>query len=164
MKRLWIPCMIMIVLGCVLLSVQGFAAKQMSIQIKQAQLRAQPSPLGRIEGTVLYGDLVDMLEEQTDWALVGVPGSSLKGWVHKSALSTKKLVLQTGSTSTSASTDEIVLAGKGFNAQVEERYKQANQELNYARIDQMEREFIVSPQSIHQFLQEGGLQTEGGTL
>jgi hypothetical protein len=154
----------MVLLGSVLLCGQGVAAKQMSIQIKQAQLRAQPSPLGRIEATAVYGDRVDLLEEQTDWVLVGIPGSSLKGWVHKSALSTKKLALQTGSASTGASADEIVLAGKGFNAQVEEQYKQANQELNYARIDQMEREFIVSPLAIQQFLEEGGLQAEGGTL
>ncbi len=155
---------VMLALCSFLLCISGAAAEQMSIQIKQAQLRSQPSFLGKIEVTLLYGDRVNVLEERTDWVLVGVPGSSLQGWVHASALTTKKLKLQAGSTETGTSSDELVLAGKGFNAEVEARYKQENQELDYARIDQMEREFRVAPRAIQQFLTEGGLVTAGGAL
>jgi hypothetical protein len=147
-----------------LFSLQGMAAERMQIQVKQAQLRAQPSFLGKIEATLLYGDQVEVLEEQTDWSRVVVPETSISGWIHTSALTTKKLTLQAGSTETGTSSDELVLAGKGFNAQVEERYKQENQELNYARIDQMEREYLFSPQAIREFLLDGGLHMEGGAL
>ncbi len=164
MKHTYRHFIIMLVLCSFLICIPGAAAKQMSIQIKQAQVRSQPSFLGKIEVTLLYGDRVNVLEEQTDWVLVGVPNSSLQGWIHASALSTKKLKLQAGSSSTGASSDELVLAGKGFNAEVEARYKDENQELDYARIDRMEREFRVDPQAIHQFLIEGGLVPAGGAL
>ncbi len=163
MKHIYRSFIIMLALCSVLLGIPGSAAEQMSIQVKQAQLRSQPSFLGKIEVTLLYGDRVTVLEERTDWVLVGVPDSSLQGWVHASALTTKKLKLQAGSTDSGASSDELVLAGKGFNAQVEEQYKQDNQELDYARIDRMESEFHVSPEAIGQFLTEGELMT-GGAL
>jgi len=89
---------------------------------------------------------------------------SLKGWIHKSALTQKKLVLSPGSGSTSVSGDEIVLAGKGFNAQVEEQFKQQNQNLNYGWIDKMERNFAVPQQAMQQFLKDGALSLEGGAL
>lgn len=164
MKRILTITSILSGLCILLFCLQGLAAEQMSIQIKQAQLRSTPSFLGKIEVSLVYGDRVDVLEERTDWTLVGVPESMLQGWVHNSALTTKKLALQAGSATTGASNDELVLAGKGFNAQVEERYKQENQELDYARIDQMEREFVVSPEAIQQFLKQGGLMPEGGAL
>lgn len=139
-------------------------AAEMSVQVKQAQLRAKPGPLAKIEVTLAYGERVNVLEEQTDWILVEVPGSSLKGWVHKSALTQKKLVLRSGSGSTGVSGDEIVLAGKGFNAQVEEKFKQQNQNLNYGLIDKMEQNFAVPQQVIQQFLIDGALSIGGGAL
>lgn len=164
MKYIYHSVIVILALCSFLLCVPGVSAEQMTIQIKEAQLRSQPSFLGKIEVTLSYGDRVIVLEERTDWVLVGVPNSSLQGWVHASALSTKKLKLQAGPSSTGASSDELVLAGKGFNAEVEARYKQENQELDYARIDRMEREFPVAPQAIRQFLTAGGLVPAGGAL
>jgi len=41
-------------------------AAEMSVQVKQAQLRAKPGPLAKIEVTLAYGARVNVLEEQTD--------------------------------------------------------------------------------------------------
>ena len=60
--------------------------------------------------------------------------------------------------------DEIVLAGKGFNAQVEEQFKQQNQNLDYGWIDRMEQKLAVSQEAMRQFLNAGDLSDAGGAL
>jgi hypothetical protein len=154
----------MSVVICLSLLCLPVLAAEMSVHVKQAQLRAQPGPLAKIGATLAYGTRVSVLEEQTDWILVEVPERALKGWVHRSALTQKKLVLRSGSGSTNVSGDEIVLAGKGFNAQVEEKFKQQNQNLNYGWLDKMEQNFAVPQQSMQQFLKDGALSVEGGAL
>ena len=160
MKSIIIACGICLGLLCS----SALAADQMSIQVKRAQVRSKPGPLAKIEVTLAYGDRVNVLEEQTDWVLVEIPGSNLKGWVHRSALTQKKIQLSSGSGASSVSGDEIVLAGKGFNAQVEEQFKQQNQNLDYGWIDQMEQKLAVSQEAMRQFLNAGDLSDAGGAL
>jgi hypothetical protein len=149
-----------------LTSITAFAAKQklMSIQVKKGQLRSNPSFLGKIVETLAYGDRVEVLEESVDWIRVGLPGSGISGWIHNSALTKKKIALRAGSEVAEVSGSEIVIAGKGFTEQVEEEFKLENQEIDYAWIDRMEGEFVVSQDEIQDFLKEGDLSPEGGSL
>ena len=55
-------------------------AAEMSVQVKQAQLRAKPGPLAKVEVTLAYGARVNVLEEQTDWILVNVPLAQITLW------------------------------------------------------------------------------------
>ena len=60
-----------------------------------------------------------------------------------------------------ASSDEVALAGKGFNEEVEKKFKEGNSEVNYAAVDEMEK-IVVSQQEMEQFLDTGAVFPEGG--
>ena len=142
-----------------------FAAEQkmMSIQVKKGEIRSTPSFLGIIVARVSYGDRVYVREERGPWVRVGLSGNSNEGWIHTSVLTPKKIVLNPGAkdVQTSASSDELALAGKGFNKQVENEFKGKNPIINYAWIDKMEK-FVVSQKRIKRFLKEGERSPEGG--
>ena len=136
--------------------------KLMSVQVKEGQLRATPTFLGAIVANVAYGDRVEVLTEQNNWIEVRHQGKT--GWIHTSALTRKQIVLASGDreVGTSASSDELALAGKGFNAQVEAEFKAQNKDIDFTWVDRMEKA-VISPQEITAFLKAGEVQVrEGG--
>jgi len=143
----------------------AFAAEQkmMSIQVKKGEIRSTPSFLGVIVARLSYGDRIYVREERGHWVRVGLPGINSEGWIHTSVLTPKKIVLNPGATDvqTSASSDELALAGKGFSKQVENKFRKKSPNINYAWIDRMEK-FVVSQKQSKQFLKEGDLSPEGG--
>ena len=150
---------------CVMGMLPAFSLAQnlMSVQVKNAQLRATPSFLGKIVTTVAYTQQVAILKEQGAWVNVTLPGTSTEGWIHSTALTKKKILLNPSASdiSQAASSDEIALAGKGFNAQVEEEFKAGNSQVNYAPINSMET-IVISQTQILRFLQKGEVIPEGG--
>lgn len=141
------------------------AQKTLSVQVREGQVRATPSFLGKMVTKVAYGDRVDLLEDRDIWKRVALPGRKLQGWMHTSALTTKRVVLKAGQADvqTGATRDEIALAGKGFNEQVEAAFKKENKNLDYTWLNRMEG-LKVSPEQIQSFLDRGNLvpQAEGG--
>lgn len=135
----------------------------MSVQIKQGELRARPSFLGTIVARLSYGDQVEMRGRQGSWLKVRFERQGVEGWMHSSALTTKKIVLRAGDQDArqAASSDELALAGKGFNQQVEDAYKTKNPNIDFAWIDKMEK-IVVSQNDMRVFLQEGQVTPEGG--
>lgn len=145
------------------LNTQVNAQKVMTVQVKATQLRATPSYLGKIITKLSYGAKVIILEERGDWKRASYGNS--QGWLHSSAVTTKKLALTAGQTSQggSVSQDEIALAGKGFNEEIEARYRKANKNLDYTWINNMET-FNVPAEEMEIFIIEGELAmtAEGG--
>jgi uncharacterized protein YgiM (DUF1202 family) len=139
----------------------GFSAPAtMSVTVKETQIRATPSFLAKALAVLAYGDQVQVLDTKGDWARVSLP-SGKEGWVSLKALTEKKIVLKSGAdVSTSASSGEVALAGKGFNADVEAQYKQ-EQNLDYTWVDAMEAVKVTTAQ-IDSFLTKGGLTEQGG--
>lgn len=135
----------------------------MSVQIKEGALRSRPSFLGGIVARVAYGDRVAIRERQGSWLKVGFEGQSVGGWIHSSALTTKKIVLRAGDQDVrrAASSDELALAGKGFNQEVEDAYRTKNPKVDFSWIDKMEK-IVVSQNEMQAFLQEGNVTPEGG--
>jgi len=135
-------------------------SEEMSVVIKEAQIRSAPSFLGKIIEVVPYGRRLEILEKTKDWVEVILSGGT--GWVHESALTRKKVVLSAGEGvgETGASSDEIALAGKGFNAQVEAQYKE-ELELDYTWVDEMEG-IVVPTEEIVAFLESGYLEYDLG--
>jgi uncharacterized protein YgiM (DUF1202 family) len=135
----------------------AFAAtpKIMSVQNRNAELRETPSPFGRIVSSLSYGDKVTVNEQNGAWMKVSASGTS--GWVHSSALTTKTIVMKSGEAAqTSASSGEMALAGKGFNAEVEAQFKANHKDIDFKWVDRMEK--IVIPSSkIKTFIEDGGL-------
>lgn len=138
-------------------------AKTMSVQIKRCQLRNKPSFLGKIVDNLKYADVVTIEQEKNDWYEVVPVNKKKGGWVHVSALSEKKIILKEGSKDikNAASSDELALAGKGFNEEVEKDFKKKNKNADFTWVDKMEK-FIISPDEMQSFLKEGGLKVEGG--
>ena len=95
---------------------------------------------------------------------VGPEEGAAKGWLHFSALTKKKIVLQPGSADIeeAATSDELALAGKGFNKQMEEQFSSDNPNADYAWIDWMEQ-IVVSQDEMTRFQEEGGLSPKGGS-
>ncbi|MBU0678161.1 MAG: SH3 domain-containing protein [Verrucomicrobia bacterium] len=134
----------------------------MSVQVQKGQLRATPAFLGRIEANLQYGDLVTVLETEKGWVHVETSGGA-KGWIHESALTRKKIELKSGQADveTKASSEELALAGKGFNSDVEAEFKTKNADMDFTWIDRM-LEFSVSAEEMVAFLREGGVEPAKG--
>lgn len=134
----------------------------MSVQVKEGQLRSAPSFLASIVGPVSYGDRVETVQKQGDWVEVKSP-KNLRGWIHQCALISKQVVLNPGAqTQSAADSKEIALAGKGFNADVENQYRKNNARIDYTWVDRMETIRISTDQMIS-FLDEGKVKpSEGG--
>ena len=150
------------VLILLFLTVPAMAQKQMSVQVRGSQLRATPSFLGKTLASVNYGERVDVLEERGDWMRIALRGGKQKGWIHRSALTTKRIVLKAGQAGvrTGATQDELALAGKGFNEQVEKSFRSKNQNLDYAWVNKMET-FTVSAEQMRHFVAQGQLVPSG---
>jgi len=135
----------------------------MSIQIKKGQLRSSPSFLGKIVAELNYAEQVAVLEKKEPWLKVRSSVKNAEGWLHSSALTSKKIILKAGSADVAqaASSSELALAGKGFSEQVEGEFKTKNPQLDYAWINQMEQ-MVVSQDQIEQFLIDGKLSPKGG--
>ena len=133
----------------------------LTVQVRDGQVRATPSFLGKIVGTLHYGDRVTVLDQNGDWNRVNSP--RFRGWMHSSALTKSNISLQAGGNNAplAASGDELALAGKGFNKQVESAFKAKNPQMDYAWVDRMEA-IKVSPEEMAQFLRQGGLSPQGG--
>ena len=134
----------------------------MSVQVKKGDVRSTPSFLGKIVARLSYGDPVRVQGAKGPWMLVDLVDSG-NGWIHKSALTRKKIVLRAGQTDAQQTTDsdEIALAGKGFNEQVEGEFKAQNPNIDYTWIDKMEN-IVISRKQMLEFLQEGDLNPAGG--
>ena len=142
----------------------GDAMKMMSVQVKQGEVRATPYFLGKIVATLSYGDRVEVLGSKESWFRVSPQGKGVTGWMHASALSEKRIVLKAGGrdAQVGASSGELALAGKGFNADVETEFKSRNRNIDFSWIDRMQA-MKVEPERIAAFLQEGGLvPAQGG--
>ena len=137
--------------------------QKMSVQIQDGKLRADPSFLGKVVGSVAYGDQVTVVKQQIPWFYVSAPGGKLIGWIHQSALSEKEIVLRAGSADVSktASQKEVALAGKGFNADVEKEFKSRNPKLSFEWVDRMEK-YVVSDDDVRRFIKDGALTPERG--
>jgi len=145
------------VLAVLLVITAGVAlAGPMSVQVRNGKVRATPSQLGKIVATVDYGAQVQAGDVQNGWYPVTLPDGQT-GWLHESALTKKRIAMSAGTSdaATGVSSDEVALAGKGFNEQVEAKMK-ADGKLDYTWVDRMAA-FKVTEDQIASFRAQGKL-------
>jgi hypothetical protein len=96
------------------------------------------------------------LSQEGDWYRVRYNG--IEGCIHKSAVEQQKVALSDlklgGKSSTTK--DEVALAGKGFNPDVEEAYEDENPELSFKTVDSIEAYSLTEEKQV-QFIEEGAL-------
>jgi uncharacterized protein YgiM (DUF1202 family) len=133
----------------------------MSIQVRKAEIRETPSFLGKVVTELAYGDKVSVAQPQGAWMRVTFANQS--GWVHTSALTTKNIVMKAGDgAQTSASSGEMALAGKGFNSDVEAKFKADHKNIDFTTVDRMEK-IRIPTSALQKFADAGGLKaSEGG--
>jgi hypothetical protein len=150
MKRL-VLFSVLCLLGIGALSAQS---KTMYVTAKTIEVKSSTTFFSDTLGTVSYGAPVSVLQEYGRWIKISsLDPPVISGWVAAASLTTKRIIVSAGTTSASA--NEIALAGKGFNQQVEDVYRQ-NGTLNYDAIDAIEALQIPNRQ-LFAFLQEGRL-------
>ncbi|MBU0665666.1 MAG: SH3 domain-containing protein [Proteobacteria bacterium] len=136
--------------------------EQLSVQVRDCQIRTKPSFLGAVIATVHYGDRLSSVQTKDSWLEVSFGGSK-QGWIHVSALTDKEITLHPSAqqVNQSASSDELALAGKGFNKQVEEQFRRQNSQINFTWVDKIET-YRDSQEEIEKFLKAGELKPAGG--
>jgi SH3-like domain-containing protein len=138
--------------------------KMMSIQVRQGQLRSAPSYLSRVVSTLNYTDRVTVLEDKGAWLRVRPEAGGAEGWMHEASLTKKRLKLAAGAedATTTVSSEEQALAGKGFNSDVESKFKERNADIDFSWVDKMEK-IKIPAKEITKFLESGDVKpTEGG--
>jgi len=145
---------------CMILFMAGLAAAQVSrggtlyVSVRSLPLKSGTGWFARTNGTLEYGAQVTVLQVSGNSVEVrSTANPSITGWSASANFSTRQVVSGTSSTATAR---EVALAGKGFNAEVEQSYRGGHQELNYAGVDEVER-ITVNENELLRFLEEGRL-------
>jgi hypothetical protein len=133
-----------------------FSRQNMSIHVREAVVRSTPNYMGGASGKVFYGDKVTVLSEDGNWVKIASPS----GYLPKSVV-TKKSVPKNPDQKYAGGSfkhDEVALAGKGFNPQVEAEHKKGNTSLAsaYLQVDRIEG-FDVSDAELKAFQTAGEL-------
>jgi hypothetical protein len=131
----------------------------MYVATKNAELKSSTGFFADTVITLQYGDQVTAVRENGKWTEVRpAKRPSISGWLLSNSLTSKRII--SSGSGTSASADELALAGKGFSEEVEQAYKSRGgaSAANYADIDAMEA-LAVSREDLYTFLVEGRLKT-----
>jgi hypothetical protein len=133
-------------------------AESVEVITKENSIRKDCAFFSPVVAPVKSGDSLQVLSRKGDWLRVSFRGK--RGCIHKSAVEEKKVGLSGllgGLTTGETTEDEVSLAGKGFNPQVEASYKRQNPELQFRTVDRIEG-FGAGNEELRGFMEEGGLR------
>lgn len=118
-----------------ILSFTQVNAETVRVITKENAIRAECRFFAPIKAKIYYSDVMDVASIEGDW--LGVKFKNVKGCIHKTAVEEKQFLLSNifNKQKTSATGDEVALAGKGFNPQVENAYRKDHPEMNYHAVD-----------------------------
>jgi hypothetical protein len=141
----------------VLLSAAAATAATVTVLVQETALRKRPQSYSPSVGMARLGQKFETLGLESGFY------KTSSGYLHSSAVTLKKVKLGSAdSVGGSASAEEVTLAGKGFNAQVEKSYGDKNASVSFTGVDAMERR-SVGEGPLFDFLRKGGLLAEGGS-
>lgn len=140
-----------------LLVASAAVATTVTVLVQETALRKRPQSYSPAVGTARLGQKFETEGLESGFYKTG------SGYIHSSAVTTHKASVSGGDgVGGSATADEVTLAGKGFNAQVEKSYGSKNGgAVNFAGVNAMERRSVAEG-ALFQFLREGGLLSDGG--
>jgi hypothetical protein len=153
-----------LIFAVLIILVTFLIAENLYVKVQSARLRKEPKFYAATIVFLKAGESVAKLSSQAGWYLVQTAGG-IKGWLHSSAVQSKKvdLVTMDKSLKAKASAEEVALASKGFNEQVEQEYKARHKDISFAWVDRM-LTIKVSPEQLRKFLKEGKLAEFGGGI
>src|SRR5262245_50819388 len=118
-KKIWL---VLLFVSCAAAVVMA-AEKMMSVQSKEAPVRADHEPFAQILEVLNYGGCVTVMDKKGAWTQVRTQKGTT-GWTPTMSLTEKKLTAQGGVTGAASITSsaEIDLAAKLFTDEVEKQY------------------------------------------
>jgi len=156
--RLWkilITAVLVVIVGVLL-------AETLIVKVQSTNLRQEPKFFSPSIATLKAGETAEKIAEQGGWFKVKT-AKGLVGWLHSSAVQARKfnLLAMDKPLETKATADEVALASKGFNKQVEEKYRARNTQISFEWVEKMLK-IGFTPEQIRRFLEEGKLAEFGG--
>jgi len=104
-----------------------------------------------------YGTVVAIDQIDGEWFRISTTDGR-QGWIHQTSATG---AIESGSSGSGASgevtADEIMLAGRGFNQDIEETYAGDHPELDFSLVNTMESSWKISSEDLYNFLVEGNL-------
>lgn len=152
------------------------AATSVAVKVKQTSVRSDHQFFAPTLATARFTEQLSVLGQEQGWYHVRY--GSVTGWVHSSAVSESVpsggsasgalaglgsalnalagRPTQTTSTTKGYTEDEVALAGKGFNRNVEEQYRSRYPRADFAAVDKMEH-LQADSEEIARFAKAGQL-------
>lgn len=133
-----------------------------SVEVGETALREEPSYLGRPVVMLEYGARIEVLATEEGWVRGRVEDDGREGWVGSSALTADRIILEADGEDAARAADdtEVALAGRGFNADVEARYRR-EQGLDFEAIDRIEARGVPTAE-LADFITSAGLNHPDG--
>jgi hypothetical protein len=152
-RTLWIV-ILLVAFGIAITS--AIAAETVKVITKENAIRSSCRFFAPVVTKVQYNDKLEVLSQEGDWLRVRFNG--MEGCIHKSAVQEQKVTLSALNLGegSSATEDEVSLAGKGFNPEVEEAYQNENPEVSFETVDRIES-YSLSDQEQVVFIEKGEL-------
>ena len=130
------------------------------IKVRTTKLRNAMQHFAPAVSELKLGESVSGQAAENGWFKVRTK-TNRTGYLHGSTLSERKIVANAAKGYNPASdSSDIVLAGKGFNSEVEKEYASLNPSLNYAEVDSMEK-INIKDSDLISFAKVGGLKSDG---
>lgn len=135
------------------------ATETVTVIVRKTSIRRDrqfsASPVAEAE----LGDAFTVLAREKGWIKVGT--GSGDGWLHESAVTARKVAASSqGPAGGKVADEDVALAGKGFNPQVESEYRKRNPQADFAGVDRMER-LGAGEKALTAFVSDGNLQPRG---
>jgi hypothetical protein len=130
--------------------------QQATVKVRDQNLFPRPVFYAQPVCGLQFGQVLDVLESEGDWFRCST-SDGRTGYVHRTSLTGAVMGEgEVGEGSGEISSDEVMLAGRGFNDDVEDAYSSDHPDLDFGLVDRMER-MQVTPDELRAFLMEGGL-------
>jgi uncharacterized protein YgiM (DUF1202 family) len=152
----------LLIVGVAAVFVVVLLAETLIVKVQSTYLRKEPKFYAPVIATLKAGESVTQVDKQGSWLQVKT-AKGQAGWVHSSAVKIKKfrLLAMDKSLKTQATAEEVALAGKGFNKQVEQEYRSRHKGISFSEVERMLK-MKVTPNDLRKFLEEGKLGEFGG--
>jgi uncharacterized protein YgiM (DUF1202 family) len=148
--------------GVAVVCVALLLAETLTVKVQSTYVRKEPKFYSSPVATLRAGESVTQISSQAGWYKVRT-SKGVEGWIHSQSVATGKfkVAAMDKSMKMSATADEVALAGKGFNKQVEDAYKSRNKGISFAEVERMLR-IKITPEELRRFLMDGKLAEFGG--
>jgi hypothetical protein len=139
--------------------VAAAATETVTVIVKKASIRSDRQFYAPTTAEAVLNESFAVQSREKGW--VKVKTGSGEGWLHESAVTTRKVTASAGGAGGGKVDDrDVANAAKGFNPQVEGEYRKKNPTANFAAVDRMEK-LGASEAAVAAFVGEGHVQPRG---